>query len=114
MRVSPMLLDMAKRIVLVATALVLIGCSANKPDPTYAARVKEFGTPDLIADHSGGTSRYYSAQSARSRPPRAYEVYYYLKDNKQIAFQQNAPPMESPVPPTMEDFLARMKKQVQE
>ena len=101
------------RVAFLLLAVLAVGCSSNQPDPTYANRVREFGRPDLIADHSGGVSRYYSAQSARSRPPRAYEVYYYLKDNRQIAFQQNAPPMESPIPPTMEDFLSNMKKQVE-
>jgi len=94
--------------------LTAIGCSANKSDPVYAARTKEFGTPDLIADHSGGVSRYYSPQTARSRPPRAYEVYYYLSQNRQIAFQQNSPPIEQPIPPAMEDFLKNTIRQTRE
>jgi hypothetical protein len=94
--------------------LTAIGCSADKPDPIYAARTKAFGTPDLIADHSGGVSRYYSPETARSRPPRAYEVYYYLSKGRQDAFQQNSPPIEQPIPPTMEDFLKNMVRQTRD
>jgi hypothetical protein len=73
--------------------------------------VKEFGTPDVIADHSGGMSRYYSPRTASARPPRAYEVYYYLERGQQIAFQSNAPPVEQPIPPTMEDSLANLARE---
>ena len=101
-------------VILIAVAIVLAGCSASKVDPTYAARVKKFGTPDLIADHTGGMSRYYSPQTASTRAPRAYEVYYYLQSGQQVAFQLNAPPVEQPIPPTMEDMLANLARQARQ
>jgi len=88
-----------------------LGCASSNANPEYVCRVSEFGKPDLIADHSGGTSRYYSPQIARTRPPARYEVYYYLNKDEQIAFQQGVRPIKQPIPPTMKDFLASVAKQ---
>ena len=105
------MLRVRSNLVVLGLALLMGGCSASKVDPTYAARVKEFGTPDVIADHSGGMSRYYSPSTASTRPPRPYEVYYYLQRGQQVAFQLNAPAVEQPIPPTMEDTLANVARE---
>ena len=88
-----------------------IGCASSKADPEYAKRIAEFGKPDLIADHSGGTSRFYSPELARARPPARYEVYYYLNRDEQVAFQQGVQPVKQPIPPTMKDYLANVAQQ---
>ncbi len=121
-------------LLILAVGVLFAGCGTKKSEPATATtgvaaapavgpdtrdvakltawRMKQYGTPDLIAEIKPDGVPLYLRPKLGMKPDSAetQHVYYYLNQNKAVSFVRGREPQIQPLTPEVAGFMRDMAK----